>query len=526
MPRTSLFLCLAFLVVSGTFPDFVSPSVLPEVAEPKTVRDVEPYTVKVVMTFVFDLEKECPKTREFKEFFERLKAFAKYVCPISQAIRRRGSRAYEADMRAKAGSLFQAISSFAARKSESREVMILKQEQREAMNIVGSIQSISSKFRNRRNHYRSDDSMELTAEQKQAIKERIIRWQQVITRVVKTMVESSRRSSSQIQTRESSSQSSSANVNGGSGVSMNRGSNGDSGKAQTTVTPRGSRDDDKAKGMKKNSKNAAHSAKNASIEDKGSNANSPKDDNGGEPEKGNSSGIRGGSQVSAKGSTTVDNTKGGNKDYTVKNSSAEIQGGVQESSSKTKNATDSASTSNEVMGFIIKLEKKCPETEEFKSFFEKLKAYMRYACPVSSTVGKKTPRSYISEMMSIASKLSDAMALVQSRTSKSRETKNTMENYQREMMKTLNQLQDVTSKVVKENQSKQDGSVTVTQTQKKVIKETITRWEQVTTQFVETAVESETQSSARTESSTWRDSTENRKTKSMEETKGEASIAH
>ncbi|XP_010528325.1 PREDICTED: uncharacterized protein LOC104805452 [Tarenaya hassleriana] len=474
MARTYLYSCFAVLFVSGALLDIVSPTFLPNIEEPKTVKDVEPYTVKVVMSFAFNLEKECPKTQEFKEFFLRLKAFSKYVCPISQVLRRRGSKDIEFDMKAKAGSLFQAISSFAARKSESREAeMALKSEQREAMNVVGSVQSIASKFLNRRKEAKIDESMELTEEQKQAVKDRIIKWEQVITRVVKTMVQSSSQSSSQSQ----SSHSSSVNVNGGSEASMNaeKGDEKTSGKAQTTETPRGSANSAKKESSK------ADSSKDASVE-----VNGDKDS-----AKDKTTDNKGGVEGSSNGNNTLD-TKGSGEAVAAESSKTE---------SKESASSIDGNTSDQVMGFIINLEKKCPQTEEFKSFFEKMKVYMKYACSISSTAAKKNPRSYMSEMITIASKLSNAMQLVQSRMSKSQETKNAMQSYQEEMMKTLNALQEVTKNVVKENESKQEGAVTVTQTQQKVFKETITRWEQVTTQFVETAVESEAQSSTKTQSS-------------------------
>lgn len=76
------------------------------------MKDVEAYNVKVVMVFVSDLEKECPKTSKFKAIFEKLRGYAKYVCPI----KRKDEAYYDQDMKAKAGGLFKTISFFAIAK--------------------------------------------------------------------------------------------------------------------------------------------------------------------------------------------------------------------------------------------------------------------------------------------------------------------------------------------------------------------------------------------------------------------------
>lgn len=115
MARIQLLLCFTILFASVTLLDVVSAHLkikpaLSQIEDPKTVKDVEPYTVKVVMVFVSDLEKECPKTNKFKVFFEKLRAYAKYVCPIKMNNQKED---YDRDMKAKAGSLVQAISSFA-----------------------------------------------------------------------------------------------------------------------------------------------------------------------------------------------------------------------------------------------------------------------------------------------------------------------------------------------------------------------------------------------------------------------------
>ena len=66
-----------------------------------------------------------------------------------------------------------------------------------------------------------------------------------------------------------------------------------------------------------------------------------------------------------------------------------------------------------------------------------------------------------------------------------------METYQQEVAKSLQELEAIHKKIIEANQGKVEGSVAVTAEQKTEIKQTITRWETVTTQFVETAIQTE-----------------------------------
>ncbi|KAF8105732.1 hypothetical protein N665_0157s0295 [Sinapis alba] len=155
------------------------------------------------------------------------------------------------------------------------------------------------------------------------------------------------------------------------------------------------------------------------------------------------------------------------------------------STSSTTVAELEAETSKDVMEFIMKLEKKCPPKEEYKSFFEKLKSTM----VASAKVSLEKKKGFFS---AAAGKISDAMSFIGSKFSgKSAEVKKSMENYQQEVTKSLQELETIHKKIIEANQGKTDGSVTVTAEQKTEIKQTITRWETVTTQFVETAIQTE-----------------------------------
>lgn len=76
-----------------------------------------------------------------------------------------------------------------------------------------------------------------------------------------------------------------------------------------------------------------------------------------------------------------------------------------------------------------------------------------------------------------------------------------METYQTEVMKAVQELDTIYSQIVSQNKGKKDGSLTCTPAQQKEIKLTITKWEQVTTQFVETAIQSESSSKSSSSSS-------------------------
>lgn len=126
MPRFQVLFCFTILVATITFFNVASAHVkikpvLPQIEDPKTVKDVESYTIKVVMSFLVNLEKECPKTEKFKVFFEKLKAYSKYVCPVSKA------RGYESDMKAKAGGLFEAMSALSSIKNRSKGRLVSDQ---------------------------------------------------------------------------------------------------------------------------------------------------------------------------------------------------------------------------------------------------------------------------------------------------------------------------------------------------------------------------------------------------------------
>ncbi|CAE6072417.1 unnamed protein product [Arabidopsis arenosa] len=391
---------------------------LPQIEDPKTVKDVEPYTVKVVMVFVADLEKECPKTSKFKAFFEKLRGFAKYVCPI----RRRDQVDYDRDLKAKAGGVFKAISSFAIGKIREE----IQEEKMEAINTFRFMKSVAAKIMGGRKKEESEETMKLTAEQQKEIKEGILKWETIITRITNTMVMST--------------------TNSASGE-------------ESSVAKEGSSNNSKSSGSE--SKTDSSSGEESNVGKEGS-SNNNKSSAKGESENSSSKTAGGSSNVEASQSSSVTVTQ------------------VEEETSK------------DVSTFIMNLEKKCPQKEEFKVFFEQLKGTM--------IAPRKERKGLFTRIKSAAGKLSGAMAVMRSRIgSKSAEVKKNMEAYQEQVMTTLQELDTIHSQIVSQNKGK--SSMTCTPAQQMQIKQTITKWEKVTTQFVEVAVQSESQSSASSSSS-------------------------
>ncbi|ESQ32575.1 hypothetical protein EUTSA_v10004155mg [Eutrema salsugineum] len=451
MARIQLLVCFTILLASVTLLDVVSAHLklkpaLPQIEDPKTVKDVEPYTVKVVMVFVSDLEKECPKTNKFKAYFEKLRAFAKYVCPIAK----KDQKDYDRDMKAKAGSLFQAISSFAIGKIKE-EIM---EEKLEAVNTFKWMKSLAGKIMGARKKEESEESMKLTAEQQKEIKEGILKWETVIARITNTMLQSTGSSS----------------ASGGDSTSGKETSSG-SGKSS------GSGSSSSGKGSSSSGSGTSYKDTTGSSSDMGSSSGSP------------ATSPSGSTDIASGGSGTSYADTTGVSSISPAGSPANSPAGSTTSNSQGSTVAEvEAETSKEVMQFIMNLEKKCPPKEEFKSFFEKLKGTMMASAKVTS----EKKNDFFSGIKSAAGKVSDAMSFMGSRLgSKSSEVKKSMESYQGEVTKALHELDAIHKKILSQSQGKKDGTVTVTETQRTEIKQTITKWETVTTQFVETAMKSE-----------------------------------
>ncbi|KAG7632932.1 hypothetical protein ISN44_As03g030250 [Arabidopsis suecica] len=329
-------------------------------------------------------------------------------------------------MKAKAGGLFQVISSFAIGKIKKE----IQEDKMEVINTFKFMRFLATKIVGSRKKEESEESMKLTAEQQKEIKEGILRWETIITRITNTMVSSTTNSASS--------------------------------------------NEESSVGKEASSENSKSSSKESESSAKGESETSAK----------------GESEASAKreSETSSSKTAGGSSTSATKEESSASQ-----SSGVTVTQVEEE-TSKDVSTFIMNLEKKCPQKEEYKVFFEQLKGTM-IAPP-------KERKGLFSRIKFAAGKLSGAMGVMRSRIgSKSAEVKKSMETYQEQVMKTLQELDTIHSQIVSQNQGKKEGSLTCTPAQQTQIKTTITKWEQVTTQFVETAIQSETKSSSTTSSS-------------------------
>ncbi|XP_010514598.1 PREDICTED: cell wall protein IFF6-like [Camelina sativa] len=491
MARVQLFLCFTILLASVALLDVVSahlklkPS-LPQIEDPKTLKDVEPYTVKVVMVFVSDLEKECPKTSKFKVFFEKLRAYAKYVCPI----KRKDQVDYDRDLKAKAGGLVQAISSFAIGKIKEE----IQEEKMEVINTFKYMRFVATKILGSRKKEESEESMKLSAEQQKEIKEGILRWETIIARITNTMITSTKdSSSSETSTTEKGdssdkSKSSGSEGKGSSEDTQESKSNSGSPSGSPSSSPSGSsgKETDSKANKTTDEKSSAASGKETDSKDT-KNTDEKSSATSGKETSTKDTKINGESSSAASGKETSSTD-------TKANGESSASENTETSQSGTVNVEQvEAETSKQVSSFIMNLEKKCPQKEEYKAFFEQLKGTM--IAPV------KEGKDLFTRIKSAAGKVSGAMAFIRSRVeSKSAEVKQSMETYQGEVMKTLQELETIHSQIVSQNKGKKEGSLTCTPAQQMQIKQTITKWEQVTTQFVETATQTETTSSSSTSS--------------------------
>ncbi|XP_010425691.1 PREDICTED: uncharacterized protein LOC104710740 [Camelina sativa] len=498
MARVQLWLCITILFATVSLLDLASahlkykPS-LPQLEDPKTVKDVEPYTVKVVMVFVADLEKECPKNNKFKTFFEKLRGFAKYVCPI----KRKDQVDYDRDLKAKAGGIFKAISSFAIGKIREE----IQEEKMEAINTFKFMKSVAAKIMGGRRQEESEDTMKLTAEQQKEIKEGILKWETIITRITNTMVMSSSNSSSSEESNVENEDSSSNSKSSGKESSTSA-----KGSSEETKDSKSNSGSPSGTGSPSSSPSDA-SGKETSTKDTKTKGESSSDESGKETNskdtkiKGESSSDATGKETNSKDTKTKGeiSSDASGKETSTKDAKATGEISASETTETSQSSTVNveqveAETSKQVSSFIMNLEKKCPQKEEYKAFFEQLKGTM--IAPV------KEGKDLFTRIKSAAGKVSGAMAFIRSRVeSKSAEVKQSMETYQGEVMKTLQELETIHSQIVSQNKGKTEGSLTCTPAQQMQIKQTITKWEQVTTQFVETASQSETKTSSSASSS-------------------------
>ncbi|XP_013584352.1 PREDICTED: cell wall protein DAN4-like [Brassica oleracea var. oleracea] len=448
MARVHLLLCFTLLFASVTLFDAASAFVklkpsLPQIEDPKTVGDVEGYTVQVVMVFVGDLEKECPKTSKFKMFFDKLRGFAKYVCPLKIF-----GKKDDADMKAKEAGILKTIASFAIGRIK-REI---QEEKQEAIETFKFMKSLAGRILGGRKKEEKATTT-LTPEQLKEIKDGILKWQTVIVKITNTMVVSTTNSEG------------SAGSNPGAGIPSTDTDN------QSQGTPSADTNNE-SQGTTGSSSSPNSGSATGSPSNKPSAGSNP---GAGTPSTDTNNQSQGTTNTASSGSATTSQTT----EVTV----TEVE----------------TQTSEQVMTFLMNLEKKCPPKEEYKQFFEKLKSTMTGSAKVSSP---KKKGGLFGMIKGAVGKIGDAMQFIRSRIgNKSAEVKKSMETYQAEVIKNMEELNAIYAKIVSQNQSKKGGAMTCTPEQQAEIKTTITKWEQVTTQFVEVAIKSETSTTTSTSTS-------------------------
>ncbi|CAG7899043.1 unnamed protein product [Brassica rapa] len=462
MARVHLLLCFTLVFASVTLLDVTSaflklkPS-LPQIEDPKTVGDVEGYTVNVVMVFVGDLEKECPKTSKFKMFFDKLRGFAQYVCPLKIF-----GKKDDTDMKAKEAGILKSIASFAIGRIKSE----IQEEKQEAIETFKFMKSLAGRILGGRKKEEKETTT-LTPEQLKEIKDGILKWQTVIVKITNTMVVST------------------TNNEGSAGSNPGAGTPSMDTNNQSQGTPSTDDTNNQSQGTPSTDKNnqSQGTTGGSSSPNSGSATGSPSN----KPSAGSNPGA-------GTPSTDTNNQSQGNTNTASSRS---------ETTSQTTEVTVTeveTQTSEQVMTFLMNLEKKCPPKEEYKQFFEKLKSTMAGSAKVSSP---KKKGGLFGMIKGAVGKIGDAMQFIRSRIgNKSAEVKKSMETYQAEVIKNMEELNAIYAKIVTQNQSKKGGAMTCTPEQQAEIKTTITKWEQVTTQFVEVAIKSETSTTTSTSSST------------------------
>ncbi|KAL1217757.1 hypothetical protein V5N11_013348 [Cardamine amara subsp. amara] len=439
MARISLGICLMFVIASSVIYEAQGHFLLKHFLRknfPRKSNEFTPFANKGMLMFVTDLESTCPPTTEFKTFFTQYKSYMTFIESASTS-----SQSVDAEMTAKCDGLFKAMSALSVDKGT---------KSMDAGSMKATILSMGKTLLAQKKK-----AIVMTVTQKKELVLAMVKW----TRMLATFVKSA--SEKKGKTINIASYGLDVNVN-------DKSIYGESSSSSKTVsgstTKTGAFSGTKTKGFSGvNSETTKISPSNSpSVGGKASLKESTSAKEGVSP-KGN---VNGGSNFEARRSsrTSSQMKQSSRSSYKMSYSSSVKQVESQ--------------TSKQAMSFIMQLEKKYGAKTELKAFFEKLKASME----ASSSIASKTAKDYVSSSKAATGQLSEAMALVGSRYSKSAKMKSNMETCQDDLMKTLKQLQDINSQIA--------TSKKVTSTQQTELKQTITKWEKVTTQFVETATSS------------------------------------
>lgn len=470
MAKISLGICLMLVVASSVIYEAQGTFLLKKYLRSKFPRKCDeftPYANKGMIMFVTNLEGGCPATAEFKNFFTQFKSYMNFIETASAS-----SKNIDVEMTTKCDGLFKAMSALnggAVGKSA------------DAGNFKATMISMGKTLVEQKKN-----AAMMTLAQKKSLVIAMVKWTRMIATFVKTASEKKGKTIDitsyglDVDVNDKSIISVSGSTESGSSSTKTETKSGTvagsgNGSTKTKETSGGSTE----KGSSSTKTEDASSTKaggSASTSTKSGSGTTFKDTTGGYVGSPSASPT---SSPSATGKTSVKGNAGasGSATYMQKQSSTGSTSTSSRSSSTSVKQVESE-TSKEVTSFIMDLEKKYSGKADLKPFFDKLKASMTASAMISS----KTGQDYATMTRSATGKLSEAMAFVGSRFSKSAKMKSNMETCQDRLMKTLKELQDINSKIV--------NSKTVTSTQQTELKQTITQWEQLTTQFVETAASS------------------------------------
>ncbi|XP_013628504.1 PREDICTED: cell wall protein DAN4-like [Brassica oleracea var. oleracea] len=389
-------------------------------------------------------------------FFDKLRGFAKYVCPLKIF-----GKKDNADMKAKEAGILKTIASFAIGRIKSE----IQEEKQEAIETFKFMKSLAGRILGGRKKEEKETTT-LTPEQLKEIKDGILKWQTVIVKVANTMVVST-----------TTNNEGSAGSNPGAGTPSTDTNNQSQGTPSTDTN-------NQSQGAPSTDTNnqSQGTTEGSSSPNSGSATGSPSN----KPSAGSNPGagtLSTDTNNQSQGTTNTASSRSATTSQTTEVTVTEVE----------------TQTSEQVMTFLMNLEKKCPPKEEYKQFFEKLKSTMAGSAKVSSP---KKKGGLFAMIKGAVGKIGDAMQFIRSRIgNKSAEVKKSMETYQAEVIKNMEELNAIYAKIVTQNQSKKGGAMTCTPEQQAEIKTTITKWEQVTTQFVEVAIKSETSTTTSTSTS-------------------------
>ncbi|XP_013597341.1 PREDICTED: uncharacterized protein YMR317W-like isoform X2 [Brassica oleracea var. oleracea] len=522
MARISLALCLMLVVTSSVIYEARGHFLLKDYLTtkfPSKSSEFTPYVNTGLTEFLTDLERFCPPTPEFKSFFTEFKSFF-------SSIETSSSTSQNIDMEKKGDGLFKAVSAITGGAG---------QKSAEAGSFKSTMISMAKTLVEQKK-----STTAITSTEKKTLVTSMVQWTKTIATTVKTACEKKGKKidinsfglnvdvnsvmtvSESRQSSSSSSKSSSESSSKSSSYAA-RAETAASAKAKETTGARAEKGEKKGekkaekKGEKKAEKKAEKNEQKAATssaktkeatstkagpsastktgttfrDTTGGYAGSPR----GSPTaaKDKTAGSPRGSPTAAKEKTSVKGTGKAAASVNQQSNAGSSRGSAastnQESASSKSSSTTSVTeiekeTSQETTSFISGLEKRFAQKAELKPFFEKLKASMTASSRVSST---KSEQEYTNTAKSTTGKLSDAMSFVGSRFSKSAEMKSNIQTTQQQLIKNLQQFQNLNSQIV--------GEQKVSSTKETEIKKTMSKIEQVTTQFVETAASSSSSSS-------------------------------